>query len=61
MRAHSQAQEPVVLFVYDAHKVPIKTLLSLKRLMQIVRQRSKRTLSVCSPGIRSSRTIWAAR
>lgn len=42
-------KKPVALFIDDAHQLPIKTLLSLKRLMEIVR-RSKGRLSVVLAG-----------
>jgi type II secretory pathway predicted ATPase ExeA len=42
-------KKPVVLFIDDAHQLPSKTLISLKRLMEIVR-RGKGTLSVVVAG-----------
>jgi type II secretory pathway predicted ATPase ExeA len=42
-------KKPVVLFIDDAHQLPAKTLISLKRLMEIVR-RGKGTLSVVLAG-----------
>ncbi len=42
-------KKPVVLFIDDAHQLPSKTLIALKRLMEMVR-RGKGTLSVVLAG-----------